>query len=60
MPMSDRYCPTQKKNIMTWPTALSTVVINRMCEFIKNWASIDKGIRLKELHVVAEVVLKLT
>jgi hypothetical protein len=58
MSVPDRYCPILKNNIMSWLDALSTFVLNKMCEFIKNDVPLDKGFRLKELKVVARVLLE--
>jgi hypothetical protein len=47
IPVPDRYFPIQKRNIMAWPAALSTFVLNMVCEFTKNGVPMDKGFRLK-------------
>jgi hypothetical protein len=59
MPVPDRYCPIQKKNMMTWPAPLSNFFLNMVCEFIKNEVSMDKGFRMNDLKAIVEFFLKL-
>jgi hypothetical protein len=39
-PVPNKCCPLTKKNIMTWTPALSTFVLNRVCDLI------GKGVRV--------------
>ena len=55
MMVPDKYCPVTKKNIMTWPPALSTFVLNGVCDFIKKEIRVDLGFSVKYLK---NVVLK--
>jgi hypothetical protein len=36
-----------KKNAMTWPSALSTFVLNMVCYLIKKGVRVDLGFRVK-------------
>jgi hypothetical protein len=58
MPVPDRYYPIRNKNMVIWLIALSTFIMSRVCDFIKNEVPMDKGFRMKDLKAVAEVVLK--
>jgi hypothetical protein len=55
-----RYCPVRKKNIMIWTVALSTFVLNRVCELVKEWITGVQIFRNHDLKAIAEVVLKFT
>jgi hypothetical protein len=57
-PVPDKYCPVTKKNIMTWPRALSTFILNRVCDLIKKEVRVDLGFMVKYIKGVADSVLK--
>jgi hypothetical protein len=58
--MPDRYCPIRKKNIMIWPTPMSTFVLNRVCELVKEGTTGVRFFRNHDLKAIVEVFLKFT
>jgi hypothetical protein len=57
-PVPDKYYPVTKKNIMTWPPALSMFILNWVCDLIKKGVRVDLEFRVKYLKDVADSVLK--
>jgi hypothetical protein len=56
--VADRYCPIRKRNMIVWHVAMSTCVLNKVCEFIKTGVPMDKGFMTIHLKTITEVVLK--
>jgi hypothetical protein len=58
--VSDRYTHIRKKNIMIWHAALSTFMMNLVCELVKDGMTRVQFFRNHDLNAIIEVVLKFT
>jgi hypothetical protein len=53
------YYPIRNKN-MIWPAALSTFVLNQVCELVKGGMTIVQFFTNRDLKAIVETVLKFT
>jgi hypothetical protein len=60
IPIHDRYCPIRKNNNMIWLAALSTFVLNRVCELVMKEKAGVQFFKNLDLMEIVQAILKFT